>query len=84
MTLRPNKSGMPKNPFLHQFLTKPNPLKTLLKPLLSSALRQKIQHQNLTTPSIIPAVKEQLREIYREDILVCQDLIGRDISSWLE
>jgi hypothetical protein len=84
MTIRPNKSGMPKNPLLHQLLTKPNPIKTLLKPLFPATLRQKIQHQNLTTPTITPAVREQLREIYREDILATSDLIGRDLSSWLQ
>jgi hypothetical protein len=38
MTIRPNKSGMPKNLLFHQLLTKPNPIKSFLKPL--SGLRQ--------------------------------------------
>ena len=83
MALRPNKSGMPKNKILHYFLTKPNPLKTCLKPLLTAQFRQKIQHQNLTTPQIDPEVKQQLKELYRADILQCQDLIDRDLSAWL-
>lgn len=83
MALRPNKSGMPKNKLLHQILTKPNPIKTLLKPLFSTRFRQKIQHQNLNTPQISPEVKEQLLNIYRADILQCQDLINRDLKSWL-
>ena len=79
MAIRPNKSGMPKNKIRHYFLTKPNPLKTGLKPLFSAKIRQKIQHQNLTTQE----VRQQLRELYREDILRCQDLIERDLSAWL-
>ncbi|MDJ0680519.1 MAG: sulfotransferase [Xenococcaceae cyanobacterium MO_167.B52] len=83
MAIRPNKSGMPNNKILHYFLTKPNPLKTCLKPLFPAKIRQKIQHQNLTTLQIDPEVRQELRELYREDILRCQDLINRDLSAWL-
>jgi hypothetical protein len=83
MTLRPNKSGMPKNKLLHQILTKPNPLKTVLKPLLPAKIRQKIQHQNLNTPQISQEVRQQLLALYRADILQCQDLIHRNLSAWL-
>ena len=83
MALRPNKSGMPKNKLLHQILTKPNPLKTLLKPLFPAKIRQKIQHQNLNTPQISQEVRQRLLDIYRADILQCQDLINRDLEPWL-
>lgn len=83
MALRPNKSGMPKNKLFHQLLTKPNPLKTLLKPLFPAKIRQKIQHQNLNTPKISEEVRQQLLELYRADILQCQDLIDRDLEPWL-
>lgn len=83
MALRPNKSGMPKNQLLHQILTKPNPLKSFLKPLFPVKIRQKIQHQNLNTPQISPEVRQQLLELYRADILQCQDLIQRDLSAWV-
>ncbi|MDJ0533047.1 MAG: sulfotransferase [Xenococcaceae cyanobacterium MO_207.B15] len=83
MALRPNKSGMPKNKIIHQLLTKPNPLKTILKPLFPTKLRQKIQHNNLTKPQISSDVRQQLRDLYREDIIKCQDLIRRDLSGWL-
>ncbi len=81
---RPNKSGMPKNPWLHGLLTRPNPLKTLLKPLFPKALRQSIQHRNLTTPRLDPTLKQQLQSQYGEDILACQRLLQRDLSPWLE
>lgn len=83
MASRPNKSGVPKNKLIHQILTKPNPLKTLLKPLFPAKLRQKIQHNNLNKPQISLQVSQQLQELYREDILQCQDLLGRDLSAWL-
>lgn len=83
MALRPNKSGMPKNKLLHQILTKPNPLKTFLKPLFPAQIRQKIQHQNLNTPQIALEVRQQLLDLYHSDILLCQELIQRDLSAWL-
>ena len=83
MALRPNKSGMPKNQLMHQILTKPNPLKTILKPLFPAKLRQKIQHQNLNKPQLSLAVERELRDLYRADILQCQNLLGRDLSNWL-
>ena len=83
MTMRPNKSGMPKNKLLHQVLTKPNPLKTLLKPLFPVKIRQKIQHQNLNTPQLSQEVKQQLLNLYRADIMQCQNLIQRDLEPWL-
>lgn len=83
MALRPNKSGMPKNQLMHQILTKPNPLKTILKPLFPAELRQKIQHQNLSKPLLSLAVERELRDLYRADILQCQNLLGRDLSNWL-
>ncbi|WP_013321036.1 sulfotransferase family protein [Gloeothece verrucosa] len=84
LSIRPNKSGMPKNLLLHRFLTKPNPIKTLLKPLFPTSVRQKIQHQNLVTPEICLASQKLLLDLYREDILECQDLIGRKLSNWLK
>ncbi|BFM39464.1 sulfotransferase [Synechocystis sp. LKSZ1] len=83
MSVRPNKSGMPKNRFLHQLLTKPNPIKSLLKPLFPAQLRQKIQHRNLETPKLTAEMRQQLINSYRVDILACQDLLQRDLSAWL-
>ncbi|AFY76732.1 MAG: sulfotransferase [Hydrococcus sp. C42_A2020_068] len=83
ISIRPNKSGIPKNLLVHKLLTKPNPIKSILKPLFPSQLRQKIQHQNLKTPKISSETKVFLTNLYREDILKCQDLIDRDLSGWL-
>ena len=83
MALRPNKSGMPKNKLLHQILTKPNPLKTLLKPLFPAKIRQKIQHQKLKTTQKTHEVRQKLLDLYSTDILQCQDMIQLDLSNWL-
>ncbi len=83
MSVRPNKSGMPKNEFMHRLLTQPNPLKAVLKPLFPEGIRQKIQHNNLGKPKLETQVQQSLLELYREDILRCEALIKRDLSSWL-
>jgi len=83
LNLRPNKSGMPKNKLLHQLLRKPNPIKTMLKPLFPASVRQKIQHRNLAKPQMSIETRQKLTQLFRDDILVCQDLIQRDLSGWL-
>ena len=83
LSIRPNKSGKPKNKLLHQLLMKPNPIKTILKPLFPAAIRQKIQHRNLAKPQMSITTKQKLTQLFREDIVACQELIQRDLSSWL-
>ncbi len=88
MALRPNQSGVPKNKAIHSFVTKPNLLKNLLKPLLSERFRHNIKnqlkYQNLEKPPMSKKAKQYLINLYREDIIKCQDLINRDLSPWLE
>ena len=83
LSIRPNKSGKPKNKLLHQLLMKPNLIKTILKPLFPAAIRQKIQHRNLAKPQMSITTKQKLTHLFREDIIACQDLIQQDLSSWL-
>lgn len=42
-----------------------------------------IEAANLKKPPLDPAVRAQLVERYRSDVLELQDLIGRDLSHWL-
>ena len=83
LNIHPNKSGVPRNKLLHQLLMKPNPIKSLFKPLFPASMRQKIQHQNLAKPQMNSETRAKLSKLFREDILACQDLIQRDLSSWL-
>lgn len=85
---RKNVSGIPKNRFLQNLLTRKNPLKSILKPLLPESLRQSIvqnvSQRNLgAKPTLSPQTRQNLIAIYREDILQLQDFIQRDLSSWL-
>ncbi len=87
-TLRHNVSGTPKSRALQTFIQKPNPLKSVVKPLVPEGMRRRIrinlQNRNLAKPPMSEGVREELTEAYREDILKLQDLIGRDLSSWLD
>jgi hypothetical protein len=84
MSTKFNVSGVPKNQLLHQLLTQANPIKKLLKPLLPSQMRQNIRLGNLEKPQLPPEIRQRLIETYQEDILQLQNLIERDLSSWLQ
>ena len=85
---RHNRSGMPRNKALHSFLTRPNPIKTALKAVIPSGLRGRtatgIRNQNLVRTALSPELRRWLVDTYRDDIVKLQDLIGRDLSKWLE
>ncbi|TCJ15465.1 sulfotransferase [Rubrobacter taiwanensis] len=52
---------------------------------LASRMRQRIQSRLLARPPRLdPAIRSELLEGYREEILRLQNLIGRDLSVWLE
>ncbi|HHP7246091.1 MAG TPA: sulfotransferase family protein [Elainellaceae cyanobacterium] len=93
---RHNSTHIPKNQSIHNFLTKPHPVKEFIKPLFSQALRYKIvkglRTRNLTrhdqsSPTsrtvISPEIRIELIEAYQDDILNLQELIQRDLSKWL-
>ncbi|MEQ9369770.1 MAG: sulfotransferase [Coleofasciculus chthonoplastes F3-SA18-01] len=78
----------PKNKTLYALFNKPNPIKSMLKPLFSEKLRQQVtftvNNGNLVKPKVSQEVRKQLVEFYREDILELQELLQRDLSKWLE
>jgi signal transduction histidine kinase len=78
----------PKNQTLQDFLTEQNPLKAFLKNIIPADIRKplaaKIYRKNMTQNlKLSKEMRQQLIEVYREDILQLQDLIDRDLSSWL-
>jgi hypothetical protein len=83
-----NKTEVPKNQTLNALISRPNPIKAILKFLVPTNLRKNIadtiKKQNQGKPKLSPQIRKQLLEVYREDILQLQDLINRDLSNWLE
>lgn len=90
VSIKHNVSGIPKNKGLHTFLRKEHdPIKFILKPLIPKELRRRIMlslhNRNLDKPPLLaPELRRQLIEVYREDILKLQNLIQRDLSTWLK
>jgi hypothetical protein len=83
-----NVSQITRNKTWHKFINQPNPIKSLIKPLMPLKMRQNFkqnaQTKNLYKPQLDPQVRQQLIAEYREDILQLEQLINRDLSQWLK
>jgi Sulfotransferase family len=88
-----NKGGVPKNPFLFNYLERSKQVfNQTISPLFPNYSRhqlrhiyEKIRNYNLAAaPTLQPEIRRQLIEIYRQDTLNLQDLIQRDLSHWLQ
>lgn len=86
-----NASGVPKNRLLHQMFFRPTTLNIRIRAVLSrlvgeDRLVRAINHfrnRNLQKKEMPVECCRRLTDLYREDIQTLQDLIGRDLSSWL-
>lgn len=83
-TIRHNISGVPKNNFVGTLMQSVKPLNPVLKQFFPAGLRQNIKNQILVKPQLPTEVRQQLIEVYREDILNLQELLHRDLSIWLK
>ncbi len=88
-----NVSGIPKNWFLQRFLLHDNGIKRLLQPSVRlfipdvetrKKVAKKLLHGNLKKEPMPSEAREYLRDFFKEDILMLQDLIRRDLSHWLD
>ncbi|MBA2441529.1 MAG: sulfotransferase [Rubrobacter sp.] len=92
ISLRRNVSGVPRNKVLDRFLRGQHPAKNALKLYLPGGLRWRLSRgadilktRNLAKPPQLRAdVRQHLVEVYREDVSMLQNLIGRDLSGWLD
>ena len=83
-----NVTKSPRNRKLFQFFSKPNIIKAMFRPFFTPDQRTRIvskltQLSTRPKPSLSLEIRERLISEYREDILSLQDLIQRDLSSWL-
>lgn len=87
MAIKHNAGGVPISRLLQRFLNSRNPVKRMVRPLLSEdmahRIADKIRRRNLRKPDIDPGLRARLIEDYREDILKLQDLLQKDLSAWL-
>lgn len=76
-----------KNKLLNQVLRNHNSIKSSLKLFIPKKIRKqvksKINHINKVDLSLSNEMRQQLIEVYREDIIKLQDLLNYDLSHWL-
>jgi hypothetical protein len=85
---RHNVSLVPRHQTFHMLVAGDNPVKSLVKSVVPPDLRRGVKARlvagNLTKPTPMPpAVRRELIEVFRPDVLELQDLLGRDLSRWL-
>lgn len=83
-----NVSGVPRSRLVFDLFRKDNTVKTLLKPFFPRVVREGIQAGLLKynigpKPKLSPDTRRMLTEHFRDDILLLQDLLERDLSIWL-
>ena len=91
MSQRHKVSGIPKNRMLNDLVMKKNPIRSLaakvLKPFMSASVRDRIRNNinksNLERPQLSGEMRQEMIEIYREDILQLQDILQRDLTAWM-
>jgi hypothetical protein len=88
ISARHNVSGVPKSRTSRAVVTGIETVTPFLKRVLPADLRrvrESIRNKVLHEPPPLSAeTREQLAELFREDILKLQNLIHRDLSAWLE
>lgn len=87
MSYRANPGGIPKSEFWQSVVMRPNTASKFLGSLLPMETRRRVRdalsRANTDRAEIPPAARRRLREELRGEIIGLQDLLGRDLSSWL-
>ena len=86
-----NKSGYPKNKFLHHLLNQDNLTKKILKPIVKVFLSQdtvrtivsNIKNKNLEKRAMSKKTRGKLKEVFKKDVDKLSKLIDRDLTRWL-
>jgi hypothetical protein len=85
---RHNVSGRPKSRHLQRLFTRRHPAKDAVKVVVRGHRGQRLiawlQTLNLERPGLPTEIRAGLVDGYREDIHHLEDLIGRDLSHWLQ
>lgn len=83
-----NVSGKKRSRFIDRLLKDSSPVKQVMKPLMPTGLRRslasKVRSLNLQKIECPPEARVHLRNVFKEDILRVQEMIGRDLSHWLK
>jgi Sulfotransferase family len=88
---RYNSAATPKNKALHVFLQSMKAIRPAVEQFIPKEQRQRVvrigsslHKRNLVRPELSQRLRKRVTEEYfRDDILRTQDLLGRDLTSWL-
>lgn len=85
---RANVSGAPRHKRLAALVIDDNPIKRLIKPFLSDAMRQRLRtavlSRSLRRQPMSESAASLLRDYYKEEVTALSDLLERDLSGWLD
>jgi hypothetical protein len=86
--VRRNVSGTAVSPTLQHLLSRPHPVKDSLKRVVPVRVRdavvQRLRAANVRpAPAMAQDTQRELRSFFRSDVLELQDMIGRDLATWL-
>lgn len=83
-----NMGGQPRHAWLQNLVMRPNPVASLAALVVPVGARRMIRdmvsRRNLARDQLSPAAKAWLMNALKDDISQLQDMIGRDLSHWLE
>jgi hypothetical protein len=87
-SIRMNVSVVPEHATYHRLVAGQSALKTVGRAVLPVAVRERIRERlpvsDMKKPDPMPAeARARLVEAFREDVLALQDLLERDLGSWL-
>ena len=74
---------MPRSRLLHNLLHEKSLLRTFAGKIVPKTIRSAVRRRNLQKPSLDPALRRELTESFRPDILKLQDILQRDLSPWM-
>lgn len=89
MSVRHNESKIPRNRALQVYLLESRASKNLVRHFVPTGLSRRIgdslRRLNTTRAAPFPEeLRRRFTEVYREDIIELQDMLGRDLSHWLK
>jgi len=82
-----NPANIPKSRLLNRLFYHPKMIRTtkFVLPAQSYGVAKRVRQLNLRRPpTLSPDLRAELLRIYRDDILQLEELLGRDLSVWLE
>jgi hypothetical protein len=88
VSVKHNITSSPRNNYLNLLLARKSRLKSVVKSIITNNLRQKLvgkirQYNRVKPFPLSPEIKQRFSQVYKEDILKLENLIERDLSSWL-